>query len=141
MRFGLGKRKLVPTRKRPSNQRSKLKVAVIPTDRELQIDIDSDRAYRRFKDRFNFFQACIRNYRRMADWKATARVTRSPGGNRHATITLSQRMTQCERICAAVLLGDDPNRGMYNFFRYLNESRFPVMFYEKRRNATNKIHK
>lgn len=118
-------------RKRPTNRRTEL-VAVIPSDREIQVDIDSDKAYVYFKDRYRFFRACIRNYRRMANWRVKVRVTRSPGGNRHATVTLSQRMTQCERICAAVLLGDDPARAMYNFFRHLNESRFPVLFYEKR---------
>ena len=106
--------------------------AVIPTDRELQIDIDSDRALRHFRKRYGFFCSQLRAYHRLG-WRIRMRVVRSKGakGHYHATVTMSQRMTLLERLCAQVLLGDDENRAMYNFFRYLNESRFPILFYEK----------
>lgn len=107
------------------------KVAVVPSDRELQIDLDTDRAFSNFKRNLAFFRSQARAYSAFSDWSIRVRITRSPGGNRHATVALSQRMTLLERLCAQMLLGDDPNRAMYNFFRYLNGSRFPILFYEK----------
>lgn len=115
------------------------RVAVAPDDWTLQIDIDSARAYKYFKNRINFFQARIRAYQGFHKWRLHYKVTRSINGNRHITIKSSMRLTICERICAQVLLGDDLNRGMYNFFRYLNGSRFPILFFEKRKNADQHI--
>jgi hypothetical protein len=108
-------------------------VAVIPTDRELQVDLDSPRALELFKRRIRFFRHQVRTYPHLKDWKFSVYYTRSRSGNRHATIKLSQRMTVCERITAQILLGDDAKRGVYNFFRYLNGSRWPILLYEKRK--------
>lgn len=110
--------------------------AVFPTDRQLQIDLDSNARFKFYKNRLNFFRARIASYQKLRDWKLTPTVTKSMGGNRHVTIDLSQRMTDCERILAGLLLGDDPDRAMYAFFRYLNGSRFPVLFYERKKGWT-----
>jgi hypothetical protein len=110
------------------------RVYVVPTDRELQIDLDSKRDVKKFRKRLSFFKSQIWAYDSLKDWKLKIKTSRSISGKGyHVKITVSQRMTICERICAQVLLGDDPNRGMYNFFRYLNGSRFPVLFFERKK--------
>lgn len=107
-------------------------IARIPTDRELQIDLDSRKELAYYKHRLQFVRGRMYSYARLRGWKFLPVVTRSRGGKGfHVTITSSQRMTVCERICLQALLGSDPNREMFNFFRYLNESRFPILFYEK----------
>lgn len=112
-----------------SNPKPEL-VAVIPTDRELQIDLDSRAAVKTFRRRLNFIRARNRAYKKLR-WHLRSRITRSKSKKWHATVTSSQRMTLLERLCLQTLLGDDPQRAIYNFYRYLNESRFPILFYEK----------
>jgi hypothetical protein len=109
-------------------------VAVIPNPHEVQVDLDCKKDREWFENRIRFFRSQLRAYRKLKGWRITVKMRRSKQiGHFHVTIFSSQRLTMLERICLAVLLGDDPNRGMYNFFRYLNESRFPVLFYEKRK--------
>lgn len=106
-------------------------LAIIPDDWTLQVDLDSAKAVKLFRTRLNFFKARMRAYSRLRGWRLTAQVTRSTTrGHYHAVIRSSERFTMAERLCAQALLGDDPNRGIYNFFRYLNGSRFPILFYE-----------
>lgn len=108
------------------------KRVVIPSDHELQIDLDSPRAYKAFRKRLNFFRNRLWAYRSLRHWRITIKTSPSPSGRgKHVTIRLSQRMTICERICAQMILGSDLNRETYNFFRYLNHSQFPVLFFER----------
>lgn len=107
--------------------------AVIPDDWTLQVDVDSAKALAQFRIRLNFFKARMRAYSRLRGWRLNAKVTRSAThGHYHVTIHSSERLTVSERIAAQALLGSDPNREIYNFFRHLNGSRFPVLFYEAR---------
>jgi hypothetical protein len=111
-----------------------VRVAVIPSPHEVQVDLDTkkDRAW--FENRIRFFRSQLRAYRNLKGWRITVKMKRSRQvGHFHVTVFSSQRLTMLERICMAALLGDDPSRAMYNFFRYLNESRFPVLFYERKR--------
>ena len=107
--------------------------AIIPDDWTLQIDLDSAKALRLTRTRLNFFKARMRAYSRLRGWRLSAKVTRSATrGHYHVTIHSSERLTVPERIAAQALLGSDPNREIYNFFRHLNGSRFPILFYEKK---------
>lgn len=105
---------------------------VLPNDHTLQIDCDSRRALVNFGKRYKFFVHRIFDYG--LNWTTGATVRKSAQrGHYHVTVHVSQRMNLCERILAQTLLGDDPNRAMFNFFRYLNGSRVPVLFFEKRK--------
>lgn len=104
---------------------------VLPNDHTLQIDCDSRAALKNFYDRLAFFKSRIHEYG--LGWTFLYKIHQSSPKHYHITVTLSQRMNLCERILAQTLLGDDPNRAMFNFFRYLNGSRVPVLFFEKRK--------
>src|SRR5581483_2266957 len=108
--------------------------AVIPDDYTLQIDLDSRAALRNFRNRCNFFRARFRAYRNLSHWRFHVCVSKSSSpGHYHATVTFTERLTQAERGWAQALLGDDPNRGIYGFFRHLNGSRYPFLFFERTR--------
>ena len=114
--------------------RTTRKVAVIPDDYTVQIDLDSRAALANFRNRVAFFRARFRAYRNLHHWRFSIRLLRSATrGHYHATVTFTERLTQAERGWAQALLGDDPNRGVYGFFRHLNGSRYPFLFFEKER--------
>ena len=109
-----------------------IKKAVIPDDYTVQIDLDSRDALRNFRNRCNFFRARFRAYRKLRHWSFHVRVSRSSSPwHYHATVIFTERLTQAERGWAQALLGDDPNRGVYGFFRHLNGSRYPFLFFER----------
>ena len=108
--------------------------AVIPDDYTLQIDLDSHAALLTFRNRVRFFRARFRSYRNLSHWRFSVIVRRSSThGHYHGLVTFTERLTQAERGWAQALLGDDPNRGIYGFFRHLNGSRYPFLFFEKER--------
>lgn len=107
--------------------------AVIPDDWTLQIDCDTRKQLLYYKQRLRFVRGRLGSYGKLKSWRLYPKITRSRNGNYHVTIRSTERLTMIERICLQTLLGSDPNREMFNFFRYLNGSRFPVLFYEKRR--------
>jgi hypothetical protein len=106
--------------------------AIIPDDWTLQVDLDSRASLKKYLERLNFFRARLRSYSRLRGWMLHSTVKQSATrGHFHVTIRSSDRLTVPERIAAQALLGSDPNREIYNFFRHLNGSRFPILFYEK----------
>lgn len=100
-------------------------VVVYPKKNQLQIDLDSEDAYRNFLDQMDALD--IRH-----SW---AVITPSASGlpNRHATITFTngRTFTEWERIAIQFALGSDPVREKLNIMRLYNGLPNPTRLFEK----------
>ncbi len=101
---------------------------VIPSDNELQIDIDTDEQY----ERFNFM------WPKFCDNFHFAKYTMNPSRNglpgRHITVTVDDRVTNFsddERIGWQAILGSDPLRELLSMVRFRRGDEYPTLFVEK----------
>jgi hypothetical protein len=105
---------------------------VVPGPRQLQLDIDTDEAYATYE----------KMYTRLADLGyvcgASQRPSRSKPEGRHVTVNLSFYPTAIERIALQAIMGSDPAREAYSFFRYKSGEAIPTLFYEKRDDTQSK---
>lgn len=102
-------------------------VVIIPTDRELQIDLDGPEALRRYGWQFEMFK---RNG--LADgWKEKVLPSKTPG-HVHVIITMPQPMKLKNRIAVQTILGDDIKRAAFNWIRACKRSRVPIALFRKK---------
>lgn len=118
-------------------------VVVEPKPNQLQIDIDSARALRRYGLQF----AILRRAGLTKGWRE--RITPSKKrGHVHVTITMPIKtrvqinddgceydhpieMTLCQRICLQAILGSDLTREAFNYCRAVKGGKYPVVFFER----------
>jgi hypothetical protein len=100
---------------------------VLPTSRELQIDIDSDDAFATFTQAYEL----LRNLGTFGAAGYSVRPSRSGGEKRHVTVRLSLAITSLERIALQAILGSDWRREMFSIARLQEGQAIPTLFFEK----------
>lgn len=98
---------------------------VVPTARELFIDIDSEEDYKIFSKQFYLltqFGLVYKDYR----------LTTSKSGNKHVVVTLLNPITPTERILLQAVLGSDRTRELLSYIRIRKGDPTPTIFFEKK---------
>jgi hypothetical protein len=98
---------------------------VVPNDRTLQLDFDSDESYE-----WLWLSKNLSNLHVHFD-VAKIVTTVSKSGNKHVHITLNQSLDTPTRIALQAVLGSDPVREFLNIARHLKGIKDPVVFFEK----------
>ena len=104
--------------------RSKGYKVVLPTPKQLLIDLDTE-------EQFAVFE---KQYKRFTEVHAcTHTVTESKGGppGKHVIVELPFEVTAFERITLQGILGSDPMRELLSFFRAQKGDPYPTLFVEK----------
>lgn len=102
---------------------------VVPTDQELQVDIDSEDAYTHFLAVWEGFKDSLSEHKYPPSF--ASHPSRSGLPRRHITVTLPYKLSSSwERIALQQLLGSDPVRERMNCYRCLWEDTDPVLFTE-----------
>jgi hypothetical protein len=97
---------------------------VFPTDYQLQIDLDSDRAF----DVYLAMRPLLEKYYHVREEKI--RYSRSGAPKRHATINLNTAVSQGERLLLQVLMGSDRVREFLGLIQFNQGDPHPVLFLE-----------
>ena len=107
-------------------------IVVEPKPNQLQIDIDSARALRRYGLQF----AILRRAGLTKGWRE--RITPSKKrGHVHVTITIKDGLdfqgspNLIKRICLQAILGSDLTREAFNYCRAVKGGKYPVVFFER----------
>jgi acetolactate synthase regulatory subunit len=100
-------------------------VVVYPESNQLQIDIDSDRAFNIFLE----MQHLLEKYFEVGKVKITA--SRSGLPKRHITITLDQPITNYQRLALQVMMGSDRVREFLGYIQEKQGDPTPILFIEK----------
>jgi hypothetical protein len=104
---------------------------VYPKEDELQIDCDSEDAFKEFKKRWEEFESVV-TYD--VEWRATPSSSGLP--HRHITVTAKGRIFSVwERIALQFALGSDPVREKLCVLRYTYGIPEPVRFFEPEKNS------
>lgn len=101
-------------------------VVVLPQPNQLQIDIDSDELLSEFESRFETFQ-----WREAFKPKKVDVKNSQHPGHYHVTITLSEDVTEWQRLALQAALGDDPMRSYLNAMRAQFGVKNPSRLFEK----------
>jgi hypothetical protein len=99
---------------------------VFPTDCELQLDIDDDRAFYIFQE----LKPIVDRYYAIFDEKVTP--SRSGLPKRHVTLKLGRKVTPLERIALQTCLGSDRVRELLGVIQVLFQDPHPTLFLEKK---------
>jgi hypothetical protein len=100
-------------------------VVVYPASNQLQIDIDSDRAFNIFLE----MQHLLEKYFEVGKVKITA--SRSGLPKRHITVTLDQPITNYQRLALQVMMGSDRVREFLGYIQEKQGDPTPILFIEK----------
>lgn len=99
---------------------------VYADDSVLQLDIDSDEAYERYRIvRDRLYAEGLLNYRKTEEW-------RSRSGNRHVLIHLWDEVPVRQRILLQALLGSDLTRELLCLIRFNRGVEKPVRLFRPR---------
>ena len=104
-------------------------VVVFPEDNQLQIDLDSDEAYKEFDRRLEAFELSDTHFE-----SASVVITPSASGlpHRHVTITFPRRtFDESPRMLLQAALNDDPLRVFLNARRFIFGVKNPTRLFEK----------
>lgn len=101
------------------------RVIVVPSDMELQIDIDSDEHYAAFQRAI----ACIER-NEVFQFEAVEKVSSSGLPHRHITVHLPFQVEPWQRIALQAALGSDPMRELMSAVRMLKGDVHPTLFVE-----------
>jgi hypothetical protein len=99
---------------------------VFPTDYELQLDIDDDRAFSIFQE----LKTIVDKYYVILNEKVTP--SRSGLPKRHVTLKLATKVTPLERIALQTCLGSDRVRELLGVIQVLLKDPHPTLFLEKK---------
>jgi len=103
---------------------------VVPDDYELQIDLDSEEEYQ-------YFLKQLKIVKRYMPIEGEPKIKPSRHGlpKRHATVRLTEKVSQIERICLQACLGSDRVRELLCYFRVkvCNEAIATLFFEPKER--------
>ncbi len=100
---------------------------IIPKDRQLQIDIDSDDDYSRFTQAYD---ALKQHYLNVPLYYKTS-PSRNGGEGRHITVEMTEELAQIERIALQAILGSDWRRELFSLIRVRKGEPLPTLFFEK----------
>lgn len=119
-------------------------VVVEPKPNQLQIDIDSARALRRYGLQF----AILRRAGLTKGWREKITPSKKRG-HVHITITIPERQLiniwsnrnapdLIFRICLQAILGSDLTREAFNYCRAVKGGKYPIVFFERGENGKSK---
>ena len=100
-------------------------VVVYPEDNQLQIDIDSDRAFGIFLEMKHLLE------RYFVVTNVTVSYSRSGHPKRHVTVTLAQPINDYQRIALQTLMGSDRVREFLSYIQLRQNDPHPILFIEK----------
>lgn len=103
---------------------AKNQVPVLPRENELQLDLDTDEQFARFKEGLDLLmQLGVK-----ASYSCTPSKT---AGHKHVTVALDVTLeTPMERILLQAALGSDPRREIYSWYRARLKSHITTVFFE-----------
>lgn len=105
------------------------KVVVTPSDRELQIDIDSEEHYAVF---LRSAEVVLLNWGEACDIEIEEHPSSSGLPRRHITLTLPFDVTPWQRIALQAALGSDPIRELLSATRLMKGDVHPTLFVEEK---------
>lgn len=115
---------------------------VVPTARQLQIDLDSYEAVLVHAGQMSLLR---RRSTLTKGWRKTIHRSESRG-HFHITITMPKPLNVFKRIALQALLGSDMKREMMNWMRAERRQRLPILLFErshgtpkKRRGKTDEV--
>jgi len=100
-------------------------LVVYPEDNQLQIDIDSDRAF----DIFLEMKTLLEKYFAVLD--VVIGYSRSGAPKRHVTVTLDQPIDNYQRVALQAIMGSDRVREFLSYVQHRNGDQHPILFIEK----------
>jgi hypothetical protein len=100
-------------------------VVVYPASNQLQIDIDSDRAF----DIFLEMKLLLEKYFNVEDVCIT--FSRSGPPKRHITVTLGTPLTNYQRLALQTMMGSDRVREFLGYIQEMQGDPTPILFIEK----------
>lgn len=104
---------------------------VLPTSNQLQLDIDSDEAFRDFIRRFERLEEMLGRKENVHVFHEIYQSPSGEPGHYHVTIELPyEPRSECERIFLQTLLGSDPMREALGWRRMMDGDPHPTLFFE-----------
>jgi hypothetical protein len=101
-------------------------LVVFPATTQIQIDIDSEEAYREFNRRLDIVTKHLQNLRFVEN-----KPSRSGLPKRHITIDVGMDLSEGQRIALQAALGSDPTRELLNITEHLLGMEHSSLFYER----------
>jgi len=98
---------------------------VEPKPNELFLDIDTDEQYARFEEAYAHMKRVLK-IKTFTLGRSRRKIT-----GKHITVTLGFEVNATERIALQAILGSDPRRETYSFWRVQNNDPIPTLFFEK----------
>jgi hypothetical protein len=106
---------------------------VYPERNQLQIDIDSDRAFSIFLE----MKSLLEKYFVVRD--VVVHYSRSGPPKRHVTVTLDQPLNDYQRIALQTMLGSDRVREFLSYIQAKNLDPHPILFIETPKDQSSRI--
>jgi hypothetical protein len=103
-------------------------VVVLPTEYQLQLDIDTDEQFTQFKKNLEKLGNDVGYYTE----KEEIHPSKSGLPKRHVTLTFPRKMDVWERITLQYYLQSDPIREGLNAMRVLLGDPYPIAFFENK---------
>jgi len=101
---------------------------VLPEANQLQIDIDDEAALKVYEAHYDI----VDSYWGIEHTKVTPSKSGLPGKS-HITVTLSQKISNKDRIALQTFLGSDRKREILSYIQEENGDAHPTLFLEKKR--------
>lgn len=102
-------------------------VVVLPTEKELFLDIDSDEALATFHAQVDLLQHV---FPYVEGWDIAPSQSRRPG-HAHITVRLGCTVNQVERLLLQAVLGSDLKRELLGYGRHIRNSEVVTAFFER----------
>jgi hypothetical protein len=97
---------------------------IVPTDKQLFIDIDSADQYKQFEDRLKMLGDYFEG---SAEFSSKTYPSRSGLPHRHIIITFDDALTVPEKLFLQSFLMSDPQRDIMSFIQYKNDDKNPIL--------------
>jgi len=108
-------------------------IIVEPRANQLQIDLDSARALRKYGMQYSI----LRRAGICKGWKEKITPS-SKKGHVHVTITMPYALSLIVRVGLQAILGSDLGREAFNYCRAVKGGQYPVVFFEKTKKCKGK---
>lgn len=100
---------------------------VVPKNNQLQLDIDTEEAYKKFQDKLTMMY-----YVGFAPSEISENPSKSGLPNRHITVSFPEEMDVWKRIALQFFFQSDPIREGLACLRVLINNPHPIVFFEKK---------
>jgi hypothetical protein len=97
---------------------------IVPTGKQIFIDIDGDDQYKQFKDRRDILDDYFEG---LAEFSCKSYPSRSGLPHRHIIITFDDALTVPEKLFLQSFLMSDPQRDIMSFIQYKNGDKNPII--------------